>query len=40
MLAMQEQIASLLKATVIVDHTPTNQLGKAEGYSFFIGRTE
>jgi hypothetical protein len=37
---MQEQIASLLKATVMIDHTSTDQLGKAEGYSFFIGRTE
>ncbi|PXV89536.1 PA domain-containing protein [Lachnotalea glycerini] len=36
---MREQIESLLKATIMVDDTPTNQLGKAEGYSYLIGRT-
>lgn len=37
---MHEQIESLLKAVIMIDNTPTNQLGTAESYSFFIGRTE
>lgn len=36
---MREQVASLLKATLIVNNTPTSQLGRSDGYSFFYGRT-
>lgn len=36
---MREQVESLLKATILVDKTPTKQLGKSDGYSFLIGRT-
>jgi hypothetical protein len=35
---MREQVESLLKATIIVDQTPTKQLGKSDGYSFLYGR--
>ncbi|WP_058302981.1 zinc-binding metallopeptidase family protein [Gorillibacterium timonense] len=36
---MHDQIESLLKAIQLVDETTTAQLGKADGYSFFYGRT-
>lgn len=37
---MHEQIKSLLKAAVILDRTPTSQLGRADRYSFFLGRSK
>ncbi|BCJ93888.1 hypothetical protein acsn021_14570 [Anaerocolumna cellulosilytica] len=37
---MHEQIESLLKAAIIIDNTSTAQLGKADKYSFFYGKTK
>ncbi len=37
---MHAQVESLLKAVNLVDGTPTEELGKVDGYSFFYGRTQ
>jgi hypothetical protein len=36
---MREQVKSLLAATLIVDQMPSEELGRADGYSFGFGRT-
>ncbi|MEK4006013.1 hypothetical protein [Paenibacillus sp. FSL H3-0333] len=36
---MHEQVGSLLKAIQLIDRTETTELGKADRYSFFFGRT-
>ena len=37
---MREQVESLIGATLIVDETPREYLGKSDGYSFFFGRVK
>ncbi|BCN31652.1 zinc-binding metallopeptidase family protein [Anaeromicropila herbilytica] len=37
---MRQQIESLLKATLIVDKTPSEELGRSDKYSLFYGRTK
>lgn len=36
---MREQLESLIKAALIIDGTPKEQLGRSDGYSYFLGRT-
>lgn len=36
---MREQLESLIKAVLIIDETPKEQLGRSDGYSYFLGRT-
>lgn len=37
---MHEQVGSLLKALQLIDRIETTELGKADRYSFFLGRTK
>lgn len=37
---MRQQVKSLLKALILIDETPKDELGKSEGYSFFFGKTK
>ncbi|MEK5031629.1 hypothetical protein MKY96_09300 [Paenibacillus sp. FSL R7-0302] len=37
---MREQVGSLLKALQLIDRTETTELGAADRYSFFFGRTK